>query len=246
MRGTDLLRDQRPGRTKSLSFRRTTAGTDRSPIPESKRSSSRSLRGSTYGPGMLRIHSELPDFHSTRHADRRLSGHSRLPSQAHRTALEPKPDGWGEQPENKREEMAGKERPGSYQWFEIQDSRSITGPHLSRPKSFAAREPAAVQHWPRPNTLPGKHRLNHPRAGASYLVGGSCHRGRHWFFISKTAQPLRLRSDRWQYRLISSWRTSRFRVPRRQTAKRSPPWRRSAVAGSASSAISLKRRSGND
>ncbi len=26
-----------------------------------------------------------------------------------------------------------------------------------------------------------------------------------WFFISKTAQPLRLRGDRWQYRLKKQW-----------------------------------------
>ncbi|HUE74919.1 MAG TPA: N-6 DNA methylase [Pirellulaceae bacterium] len=41
--------------------------------------------------------------------------------------------------------------------------------------------------------------------GANYYLLGLLNSWTTWFFISKTAQPLRLRSDRWQYRLKTQY-----------------------------------------
>lgn len=41
--------------------------------------------------------------------------------------------------------------------------------------------------------------------GADYYLLGILSSWVTWFFISKTAQPLRLRGDRWQYRLIAQF-----------------------------------------
>jgi len=41
--------------------------------------------------------------------------------------------------------------------------------------------------------------------GADYYLLGILSSWATWFFISKTAQPLRLRGDRWQYRLIAQF-----------------------------------------
>lgn len=41
--------------------------------------------------------------------------------------------------------------------------------------------------------------------GGDYYLLGVLSSWASWFFISKTAQPLRLRSDRWQYRLIAQF-----------------------------------------
>lgn len=40
-----------------------------------------------------------------------------------------------------------------------------------------------------------------------------------WFYLSKTAQPLRLRSDRWQYRLFSQY-TEQIPIPNASSAER--------------------------
>ena len=42
-----------------------------------------------------------------------------------------------------------------------------------------------------------------------------------WFFISKTAQPLRLRGDRWQYRLFAQY-MEQVPVPDASEADRQP------------------------
>lgn len=41
--------------------------------------------------------------------------------------------------------------------------------------------------------------------GGDYFLLGVLSSWATWFFISKTAQPLRLRSERWQYRLIAQF-----------------------------------------
>jgi hypothetical protein len=46
--------------------------------------------------------------------------------------------------------------------------------------------------------------LDHIPGGDYYLLG-ILSSWAIWFFISKTAQPLRLRGDRWQYRLIAQF-----------------------------------------
>jgi hypothetical protein len=49
--------------------------------------------------------------------------------------------------------------------------------------------------------------------GADYFLLGVLSSWATWFFISKTAQPLRLRGDRWQYRLFTQF-MERLPVPR--------------------------------
>jgi hypothetical protein len=55
--------------------------------------------------------------------------------------------------------------------------------------------------------------------GADYYLLGVLSSWASWFFISKTAQPLRLRSDRWQYRLIGQF-MEHIPIPSAPTAER--------------------------
>lgn len=90
-------------------------------------------------------------------------------------------------------------KPGPYQWFEIQDTvgfwkifenRMIVWPDITNYPRFAFLEPG---------TYVGMTAFIIPSTDA-YLLG-VLSSWSTWFFISKSAQPLRLRSDRWQYRL---------------------------------------------
>lgn len=113
-----------------------------------------------------------------------------------REQLEPKPEDWnkGNWPGRKA---------GPYKWFEIQDATDywedflkpkIVWPDITnRPRfafdasgSFVADTALIV-----PTDDPYLHGVL-----SSWVT---------WFFISKTAQPLRLRSDRWQYRLKAQY-----------------------------------------
>ncbi|MEQ1935623.1 MAG: TaqI-like C-terminal specificity domain-containing protein, partial [Fimbriimonadaceae bacterium] len=113
-----------------------------------------------------------------------------------REQLEPKPGDWskGSWPGRKA---------GPYKWFEIQDSTEYW-------KDFFA--PKIV--WP---DITNRPRFAFDTSGSfvadtaliiptddAYLHG-VLSSWTTWFFISKTAQPLRLRSDRWQYRLKAQY-----------------------------------------
>lgn len=117
--------------------------------------------------------------------------------EANRERLEPRPRNW----------IAGKKwpgrKPGSYQWFEIQDSVDYW-------EEFD--EPKIV--WPDISKLPrfsmdtGRRFLGNTAymiPGGDYFLLGILSSWATWFFISKTAQPLRLRGDRWQYRLFAQF-----------------------------------------
>lgn len=116
---------------------------------------------------------------------------------AHRTALEPKPSSWDE-----GSKWQGR-KPGSYQWYELQDTVDYW-PAFEQPKIV----------WPDISKLPrfsmdtsnlylGNTGFVIPRA--DYYLLGVLSSWASWFYISKTAQPLRLRGDRWQYRLFAQF-----------------------------------------
>ncbi|MCY2964896.1 MAG: N-6 DNA methylase [Planctomycetota bacterium] len=114
-----------------------------------------------------------------------------------RDRLEPKPLDW---PKNKK--WPGR-KPGAYEWFELQDSVDYWR---------AFEEPKIV--WPDISKLPrfsmdleGRYLGNTGYAipGLDYYLLGVLSSWTTWFYISKTAQPLRLRADRWQYRLIAQF-----------------------------------------
>ncbi len=118
----------------------------------------------------------------------------------HREALEPRPDGWEDA--NKGKVSKGR-KPGSYQWFEIQDSVDYWS---------AFDKPKIV--WPDITNCPrfcmdtGNRYLGNTGfviPGGDHFLLGILASWASWFFISKTAQPLRLRSDRWQYRLFAQY-----------------------------------------
>lgn len=115
----------------------------------------------------------------------------------HRSALEPKPPTWDE-----TRKWPGR-KPGSYQWYELQDTVDYW-PAFEQPKIV----------WPDISKLPrfsmdtknlylGNTGFVIPR-GDYYLLG-ILSSWASWFYISKTAQPLRLRGDRWQYRLFAQF-----------------------------------------
>ena len=117
-----------------------------------------------------------------------------------REALEPRPADWEDA--NKGKKWAGR-KPGSYKWFELQDSIDY----------WAAFEKPKIV-WPditnRPRfsmDLDNRYLGNtgYVIPGGDYYLLGVLSSWATWFFISKTAQPLRLRSDRWQYRLIAQY-----------------------------------------
>lgn len=117
----------------------------------------------------------------------------------YRDKLEPKPSGWSDAHDNK---WLGR-KPGAYKWYELQDSVDYW-------KGF---EEAKIV-WPDISKLPrfsmdtaGRYLGNTGYAipGGDYYLLGILSSWATWFMISKTAQPLRLRGDRWQYRLIAQF-----------------------------------------
>ena len=114
----------------------------------------------------------------------------------YRPRLEPKPEDWNGGTWSGR-------KSGAYKWFEIQDATEYCGDFL-KPKIL----------WPDITNQP---RFAFDESGSfiadtalmlpfadAYLLG-VLSSWTTWFFISKTAQPLRLRSDRWQYRLKAQY-----------------------------------------
>ena len=117
--------------------------------------------------------------------------------ESHRKRLEPRPDNW---PASK--EWGGR-KPGAYRWYELQDTVDYW-------KSFEV--PKIV--WPDISKLPRFSMDSESRylgntafviPGEDYFLLGILQSWATWFFLSKTAQPLRLRGDRWQYRLFAQF-----------------------------------------
>lgn len=113
-----------------------------------------------------------------------------------RQQLEPKPDDW------KEKSWPGR-KSGDYKWFEIQDATEYWKDFL-KPKIL----------WP---DITNRPRLAFDESRsfiadtalmlpfADFYLLGILSSWATWFFISKTAQPLRLRSERWQYRLKAQY-----------------------------------------
>lgn len=115
----------------------------------------------------------------------------------YRAQLEPKPSNWDE-----KQKWPGR-KAGAYQWYELQDTVDYW-------EGFEL--PKIV--WPDISKLPRFSMDNENRylgntgyviPGGDYYLLGILSSWATWFFISKTAQPLRLRGDRWQYRLIAQF-----------------------------------------
>jgi hypothetical protein len=117
--------------------------------------------------------------------------------ECHREKLEPKPADW----------PAGRtwlgRKPGQYKWYEIQDSVDY----------WRGFEEAKIV-WPDISKLPrfsmdfGNRYLGNTGyvvPGGDFFLLAVLSSWVTWFFISKTAQPLRLRGDRWQYRLFAQF-----------------------------------------
>ncbi|MCX6913562.1 MAG: Eco57I restriction-modification methylase domain-containing protein, partial [Verrucomicrobia bacterium] len=114
-----------------------------------------------------------------------------------RAQLEPKPPDWDE-----KQKWPGR-KPGAYQWYELQDTVDYW-------QGF--EEPKIV--WPDISKLPRFSMDTQTRymgntvyfiPTSDYYLLGVLSSWATWFFISKTSQPLRLRGDRWQYRLFSQY-----------------------------------------
>jgi hypothetical protein len=114
-----------------------------------------------------------------------------------RTQLEPKPPDW-----NGEQSWPGR-KAGAYQWYELQDTVDYWE---------AFEQPKIV--WPDISKLPRFSMETQSRylgntgyviPGGDYYLLGILSSWATWFFISKTAQPLRLRGDRRQYRLIAQF-----------------------------------------
>ena len=112
-------------------------------------------------------------------------------------------------------------KPGTYKWYEIQDTvgfwevfedRMIVWPDITNYPRFAFLEAG---------TYVGMTAFVIPSSNA-YLLG-VLSSWATWFFISKSAQPLRLRSGRWQYRLKGQYMEN---VP----IPDAPPAERDAIA----------------
>ncbi|MDB6025401.1 MAG: putative type modification enzyme [Verrucomicrobiales bacterium] len=114
-----------------------------------------------------------------------------------RTQLEPKPADW-----DGTKKWPGRKE-GSYRWFEIQDTvdywKGFEQPKLVWP-DITNRPRFCID---RSHCLIGDTSFAIP-GGDDFLLGILASWAT-WFFISKTAQPLRLRSDRWQYRLKAQY-----------------------------------------
>lgn len=112
-----------------------------------------------------------------------------------RSQLEPKPTDW-----NDSKKWQGR-KSGAYAWYELQDTVDYWQ---------AFEQPKIV--WPDISKLPRFSIENGNRylGNTGYVIPtadlyllGILSSWATWFFISKKAQPLRLRGDRWQYRLFS-------------------------------------------
>jgi hypothetical protein len=116
--------------------------------------------------------------------------------EAHRKELEPRPLKW------LGKEWPGR-KPGAYRWYELQDTVDYW---------MRFEEPKIV--WPDISKLPrfSMDLENRYLGNTGYVIPGGDYyllavlsTWATWFFISKTAQPLRLREGRWQYRLIAQF-----------------------------------------
>ena len=114
-----------------------------------------------------------------------------------RRQLEPKPTDWDD-----KKKWPGR-KAGAYKWYEIQDTVD----------SWQAFEQPKIV-WSDISKLPrfsmdDSHRYlgntGYIIPGGDFYLLGVLSSWATWFFISKTAQPLRLRGDRWQYRLIAQF-----------------------------------------
>ncbi|MEO8350928.1 MAG: DNA methyltransferase [Chthoniobacteraceae bacterium] len=114
-----------------------------------------------------------------------------------RARLEPKPSNWDD-----KQKWPGR-KAGAYKWFELQDTVDYWE---------AFEQPKIV--WPDISKLPrfSMDTSNRYLGNTGYVIPiddyfllGVLSSWATWFFISKTAQPLRLRGDRWQYRLIAQF-----------------------------------------
>ncbi len=115
----------------------------------------------------------------------------------HRDRLEPRPSGWAG-----NRKWPGR-KPGAYQWYEIQDTVDYWE---------AFEQPKIV--WPDISKLPRfSIDTEHRYLGNTgfviplhdFFLLGVLSSWATWFSISKTAQPLRLRGNRWQYRLFTQF-----------------------------------------
>jgi hypothetical protein len=118
----------------------------------------------------------------------------------YRELLEPRPRDW---PSSRQ--WKGR-KAGSYKWYELQDTVDY----------WEGFERAKIV-WPDISKLP---RFSMDTEGRflgntgyaipieDYYLLGVLSSWTTWFYISKTAQPLRLRGDRWQYRLIAQFMDS--------------------------------------
>jgi hypothetical protein len=133
--------------------------------------------------------------------------------QSHREQLEPRPESWN----IARDGLWRGRKPGSYRWYEIQDAIDYWQ-ELERPKIM----------WPDISKRPrfsmdlGQRYLGNTAfavPGEDYFLLGVLSSWATWFYISKTAQPLRLRGDRWQYRLFTQYMEN-IPVPEAKAAER--------------------------
>lgn len=118
---------------------------------------------------------------------------------AHRQRLEPKPSGGADSEDAK---WPGR-KAGGYRWYELQDTVDYW-------QGFEV--PKIV--WPDISKLP-RFSMDSDRRylgntaymipSGDYFLLGILASWATWFMISKTAQPLRLRGDRWQYRLFTQF-----------------------------------------
>ncbi len=113
--------------------------------------------------------------------------------------MEPKPEGWTG---SRGQKWIGR-KPGIYKWYEIQDA-------IDYWQEFEQEKIL----WPDIAKLPRftLDRQRHYLTNTGYVIPiadyyllGILSSWATWFVISKTAQPLRLRRDRWQYRLFGQF-----------------------------------------
>jgi type I restriction-modification system DNA methylase subunit len=119
-----------------------------------------------------------------------------------RVSLEPRPKDW--KPTG-NEKWPGR-KPGEYKWYEIQDAvdywEGFDGPKIVWPD---------ISKLPRFSMdLEGRYLGNTGYAipREDYFLLGLLSSWATWFYISVTAQPLRLRGGRWQYRLTEQYMRS--------------------------------------
>ncbi len=113
----------------------------------------------------------------------------------HRERIEPKPLDWNGK--------WGGRKKGAYKWYEIQDAidywQDFQKPKILWPD--IAKQPRFTM------DCSGHYLTNtgYMIPIEDYFLLGVLSSWSTWYFISKTAQPLRLRGDRWQYRLFGQY-----------------------------------------